>query len=225
MPRRFILIFFLSCAALAAPQTRPTPRAARPADDSQLYRNSAFGFRYQVPYGWVDRTKEMSEQSAPQPAEPPRAGESSSVGTGSKAGGRPWVQSGNEGEVLLAVFERPPEAPGETVNSAVVIASERAAAYPGIKQAVDYLGPLTELTTANGFKSDGDPSIAEIDGRALVRADFIKPLTDKLAMHQSTLVLLEKGKIVSFTFIAGGEDEVDELIDGLHFGAPRSSAR
>jgi hypothetical protein len=221
MSRRFIFALFLGCAALAASQTRPTPRAAKPVDDSQTYRNLAFGFRYQVPFGWVDRTKEMREQSAPAAAEPLQAGDSSSAKTGAKAGGQAGSQSNkqsdNQGEVLLAVFERPPEAPGETVNSGVAIASESVAAYPGLKQAVDYLGPLTELTTAQGFKSDGDPSIAEIDGRRLVRADFSKALTDKLAMHQSTLVLLVKGKIVSFTFIAGSEDEVDELMDGLRF--------
>ena len=226
MSRRFILAFLFCSATFVALQTQQAPRAAKPADGSQIYRNVAFGFRYQVPFGWVDRTKEMLEQSAPQPAEPAQAGDSSSTKAGAKAGGKAagkasaqsGDQSGNQqGEVLLAVFERPPEAPGETVNSGVVIASESAAAYPGLKQAVDYLGPLTELTTARGFKSDGDPSIAQIDGRSLVRADFTKPLTDKLAMHQSTLVLLAKGKIVSFTFIAGSEDEVDELVDGLHF--------
>jgi hypothetical protein len=219
MFRRFILTLFLgvafvSSAALAVSQTRPTPPTAKPAGDSQIYRNLAFGFRYQVPFGWVDRTKEMREQSAPEPEEPAKAGESSSgKGSKDKAGAR----SGSQGEVLLAVFERPPEAPGDTVNSGVVIASESAASYPGLKQAVDYLGPLTELTTGQGFKSDGDPSIAQIDGRSLVRADFTKALTDKLAMHQSTLVLVAKGKIVSFTFIAGSEDEVDELMDGLRF--------
>jgi hypothetical protein len=229
MFRRLILTLFLGCAVLVAGQAQPSPRASKPAGDSQLYRNLAFGFRYQVPFGWVNRTKEMKEQSEPPPAEPPQAGDSSSAKPGSKAGAKSGdqsgSQSGNQGEVLLAVFERPPEAPGETVNSGVVIASESAAAYPGLKQAVDYLGPLTELTTAQGFKSDGDPSIAQIDGRSLVRADFTKALTDKLAMHQSTLVLLAKGKVVSFTFIAGSEDEVDELMDGLHFGTPRSTAR
>jgi hypothetical protein len=216
----------LSLSIAPWPQTAGKPSAparssAGAEQNALLYRNLAFGFRYQVPFGWVDRTKEMREQSAPQAAEPAQAGDSSSAKTGSKtggqAGGQSGAQSGGQGEVLLAVFERPPEAPGETVNSGVVIASESAASYPGLKQAVDYLGPLTELTEARGFKSDGDPSIAQIDGRSLVRADFTKTLTDKLAMHQSTLVLLAKGKIVSFTFIAGSADELDELMDGLHF--------
>jgi hypothetical protein len=41
-------------------------------------------------------------------------------------------------------------------------------------------------------------------------------------MRQCTLVLLAKGQIVSFTFIAGTEDELDDLMDGLHFGPAKS---
>ena len=44
----------------------------------------------------------------------------------------------------------------------------------------------------------------------------------KLTMHQCTLILLAKGQIVSFTFIAGSEDELDDLMDRLHFGAAKS---
>jgi hypothetical protein len=126
---------------------------------------------------------------------------------------------------LLAVFERPPEATGETVNSAVVIASESAASYPGLKKAEDYLGPLTELTASKGFKPEGDPSVIEIDSRQLVRDDFTKPLSGKLTMRQCTLIMLAKGQILSFTFIAGSDDELDDLIDGLHFNATKSSPR
>lgn len=176
-------------APVASQASKP---AAKPSDDAQLYRNSTFGFRYQIPYGWVDRTQEM--------------------------------QAGNEAgkaEVLLAAFERPPQATGETVNSAVVIASESAASYPGLKQAQDYLGPLTELATAKGFKAEGEPYALEVESRHLFRADFIKPLRDndksKLTMHQCTLVLLTKGHLVSFTFIAGSEDDLDDLMDALHF--------
>jgi hypothetical protein len=133
-------------------------------------------------------------------------------------------------ELLLAVFERPPEAAGDTINSAVVIASESTASYPGLKTAEDYLGPLSELATAKGFKPDGEPYAIEVESRQLVRADFIKALSlkstsDKLSMRQCTLVLLAKGQIVSFTFIAGSEEEVDDLMDGLHFSAVRSPAR
>jgi hypothetical protein len=130
------------------------------------------------------------------------------------------MQEGNDegkGEVLLAVFERPPQATADTINSAVVIASEKASSYPGLKQAQDYLGPLTELTTAKGFKADGAPSEVEIGSQRMVRADFSKPLTDKLTMHQATLVLLSKGQIISLTFIADSLDAVNDLIDGLSF--------
>ncbi len=192
-----IAVFDLCLILSAHAQSKPAP-AAKPSasnDDAQLYRNPTFSFRYQIPYGWVDRTKEM--------------------------------QQGNESgkaEVLLAVFERPSEAAGDTINSAVVIASENAASYPGLKRAEDYLGPLTELATAKGFKAEGEPYALEVESRRLLRADFIKPLSDKLTMRQCTLVLLNKGQIVSFTFIAGSEEELDDLMDGLHFGAAKSSA-
>ncbi len=201
-----IAVFVLCLILPAHAQSKPAP-AAKPAakpsasnDDTQLYRNPTFSFRYQIPYGWVDRTKEM--------------------------------QQGNESgkaEVLLAVFARPPEATADTINSAVVIASENAASYPGLRRAEDYLGPLTELATAKGFKAEGEPYALEVESRQLLRADFTKPLevkttNDKLTMHQCTLVMLAKGQIVSFTFIAGSEEELDDLMDGLHFTAAKSSA-
>jgi len=171
----------------------PAKASATHNEDTQLYRNSTFAFRFQIPYGWVDRTKEMQQ--------------------GNDAG---------KAEVLLAIFERPPQAAGDTINSAVVIASESAASYPGLKRAEDYLGPLTELATAKGLKADGEPYELEVESRQLLRADFIKPINDKLIMRQCTLVLLAKGQIVSFTFIAGTEDELDDLMDGLHFGPSKS---
>jgi hypothetical protein len=178
------------------PLAKPAPKPAA-REDAQLYRNTTLGFRYQIPYGWVDRTREMHEGIEP-----------------------------NKAEVLLAVFERPPEAIGDSINSAVVIASESAASYPGLKRAEDYLGPLTELATANGFKAEGEPYALEVETRRLLRADFTKPLgnkasNDKLTMRQCTLVLLARDKIVSFTFIAGSEDALDDLMDGLHFGAAK----
>ena len=87
------------------------------------------------------------------------------------------------------------------------------------------MSPLNEFMTSKGFKHGGDPSTVEIDARKLVRADFVKPLNDKLSMHQSTLVLLQKGQIVSFTFIAGSEDEVNDLIQELGFRASKSRPR
>jgi hypothetical protein len=187
------LCFLTQAQNKSAPAARQTTKAAAPNDDPQLYRNTTFGFRYQIPYGWVDRTKDMQE--------------------GNEAG---------KAELLLAVFERPPGATGDTVNSAVVIASESAASYPGLKKAEDYLAPLTDLATAKGFKLEGEPYALEVESRQLLRADFVKPLSEKLIMRQCTLVLLTKGKIVSFTFIAGSEDELDDLMDALHFTVAKS---
>jgi hypothetical protein len=44
-------------------------------------------------------------------------------------------------------------------------------------------------------------------------------------MRQSTLVMLARGYVVSFTFIGGTEDEVEELIQGLSFAAATKPAR
>ncbi len=196
--RHATLVLLLSLCLVAESQTqhKPTAPTAKPSADSQLYRNPAFGFRFRIPYGWVDRTKDLQEGNEPQ-----------------------------KGQVLLAIFERPPQAAGETVNSAVVIAAESASSYPGLKQAEDYLGPLTELTISKGFKAEGDPSSVTIDSQQLVRADFTKTLSDRLTMRQSTLVLLTKGQIVSFTFLAGSEDEVSDLIGRLNFTPPKSRAQ
>jgi hypothetical protein len=194
-----IATLVLSVTLAGQAQHKTVPTAAPPAksathnEDAQLYRNPTFAFRFQIPYGWVDRTKEMQE--------------------GNEAG---------KAEVLLAIFERPPQAIGDTINSAVVIASESAASYPGLKRAEGYLGPLTELAASKGFNPEGEPYALEVESRQLLRADFTKPLSDKVVMRQCTLVLLAKGQIVSFTFIAGSEDELDDLMDGLHFGPAKS---
>jgi hypothetical protein len=161
-----------------------------PAESEQdVYCNSDYGFTYHVPYGWADRTKGMQPE-ADDPAKP---------------------------QLLLAVFERPPEVTGDTVNSAVIITTERAASYPGLKTALDYMGPLTELTTGKGFKVTQEPYEFPVGSRKLVRGDFAKDL-GKLTMYQSSLVMLHKGSVVSFTFIGGSEDEVEELIEKLAFG-------
>jgi hypothetical protein len=115
-----IVMVSLPLAAQSLNKTAPVTKSSSPhIEDPQLYRDTTFGFRYQIPYGWVDRTQEMREGN-----------------------------TDDQSTLLLAVFERPPEATGDTINSAVVIASESAASYPGLKQAEDYVGPLTELATA-----------------------------------------------------------------------------
>lgn len=218
---RTLLALFLSLSLAVEAQAPHKSTAPKPKPDEQLYRNATFGFRYKIPYGWVDRTHEMNGPAAPQTKDSPPASDSTLPKPGSETANE---RTSAQGNVLLAIFERPPNAPGDTVNSTVLIASESAAAYPGLKRAEDYLGPLTELATAKDFKPHGDPVVIQIDSLQLIRADFAKPLTHTLTMHQSTLILLAKGQVVSFTFIAGSEDEIDDLIDTLHFAATKSSA-
>ncbi len=153
-----------------------------------LYRNPEFTFAYKIPYAWVDRTKDMQDDST-DPA---------------------------KSRLLLAVFERPPQVTGDTVNSAVVITAESADSYPGLKTAADYMGPLSELTTSKGFTADGGPYEYPVGPTTLVRGDFTRTV-GSLAMHQSSLVMLRRGYVVSFTFIAGSDDELDELIEKLSF--------
>lgn len=174
------------------PEQHATRDKTAPASAETVYRNPEFAFTYKVPYAWVDRTQQMQDDSDPA-----------------------------KSRLLLAVFERPPEASGDTVNSAVVITAESATTYPGLKTAADYLGPLTELTTSKGFKAASDPSEISIDTTTLVRADFTKDL-GKLTMRQTSLILLRKKFVLSFTFIAGTEDEISELIERLSFPSSKS---
>ena len=163
------------------------------AISGDTYRNPSFGFACKIPFGWVDRTKEMSEGPAQE-------------STDSK-----------KSILLLALFERPPEATGDSVNSAIVIAAEPASSYPGVRTADQYFDPLTALAKSKGLTVVNDPYDYRVEATQLVRGDFSKPLGN-LTMHQSTLVMMEKGYVISFTFIAGSADEVDELLAGLNFG-------
>jgi hypothetical protein len=213
---------------MAQPQVKATHGVTPPTvtpEDTQLYRNADFGFRYQIPYGWVDRTRQMNSNET-------NAQEFHKEDSTAKEA--PREQPGDRAQVLLGVFERPPEVAADSINSGVVIASESVASYPGLKTAEDYIGPVTEVATARGFKSAGEPFSVEIESRRLVRADFTKsldvkstatePPNNKLTMRQSTLILLTKGRILSFTFLAESEDAVDELMDGLHFSPAQSRA-
>jgi hypothetical protein len=157
---------------------------------SGVYRNASLGFTYRLPYGWVDRTAEMHEASTDPAKE----------------------------TVLLGIFERPPEANGQGVNSGVVIAAERVAAYPGLKSAAQYFGPLGEITTAKGLTATNEPYEFPVDARPIVRRDFVKQFGGGASMHQSTLAWLARGYVVSFTFIGSSDDEVLGLLEGLKFG-------
>jgi len=183
--------------ASSSPKSPGHTRSSAPepgAISDAVYRNPSFGFSYKLPYGWVDRTREMQPDSA----------------------------EASKSLLLLAIFERPPEAAGDTLNSAVVIAAEPLSAYPGLKTAADYFGPLSDLATAKGFQPVDEPHAFSIGGAQLTRGDFSKS-RGSLTVHQTSLVVLEKGYEVSFTFIGWSEDEINELIEKLSF-APRKPA-
>jgi hypothetical protein len=118
--------------------------------------------------------------------------------------------------VLLAAFSRPPEARGEDINSSILIAAEPAPTYPGLKEAAQYFGPLTEVAKAQGFSVDEEPYEYAVGAKKLVRGDFHKDVGTRV-MRQSTLAFLSHGYAVSITIIGGTEDEVEELIDGISF--------
>jgi hypothetical protein len=128
------------------------------------------------------------------------------------------IGAGKAERVLLAAFSRPPEARGEDVNGSIVIAAESAAAYPGLKDAAQYFGPVTEVAKAEGFEVEQEPYEFAVGTRTVVRADFQKNVGTRV-MRQSTLVVLAHGYAVSFTFIGGTEDEVEELVGELSFAA------
>jgi hypothetical protein len=185
-----------------------------------VYRNKTFGFTCKIPAGWVLRTDEMN-------AEEKDSDSAGKAGTGKEANSKQQTQGGTEVEgksrdsaVLLAAFSRPPEAHGEEVNSSIVIAAEPTATYPGLKEAAQYLEPLTEVAKAQGFTVDEEPYEIAIGTKTLVRGDFHKDVGTRV-MHQSTLAMLSHGYAVSFTVIAGTEDDVEELIDALDFTAIR----
>jgi hypothetical protein len=165
-----------------------------------IYKSPAFGFSYKIPFGWVDRTEAMrqsdSGDAAPQPS---------------------------KSQVLLAVFERPPEAPRSTVNSGVVVAAESVSSYPGLKEAVDYFGPLEQVTVSKGFKVVNEPYEFTVGERPVAREDFSKEAGD-MTMHQTCLVLLRKGYLVSLTFVSDNDDAMNELLEGLSFPASQSSS-
>jgi hypothetical protein len=193
-----------------------TPVPAPGSVHSGVYGNRFFGFAYKIPFGWVDRTTDLGKGDALQPDQMQESDKRTNHTHPESVPGQAWV--------LLAVFARPPEATGDLVNSAVVIAAETVSSYPGLKTAADYFGPLTEVTTAQGFKLVDQPYEFPLGGQPLVRADFSKEL-GRLTMYQASLVRLHKGYILSFTFIGGSGDAVQELIDGLSFVSPPSLAK
>jgi len=216
----------LFAALTAAAQTHPQApsssskskksSSARLASDidagtvvSGVYRNRALGLSCKIPAGWVLRTEEMNSR------------EETGVSL-TESATKPLPQGAQRsteepGRVLLAAFSRPPDARGEDVNSSIVIAAEKAANYPGLEEAVQYFGPLTEVAKAHGFIVDSEPYETQVGTKVLVRGDFHKDVGTRV-MRQSTLALLAQGYAVSITIIGGTEDEVEELVDGVGFG-------
>jgi hypothetical protein len=197
-----------SSSASSAPHAHkaaPTP-ASRDAGSvvNGVYRNSSFGFTCKIPAAWVLRTDEMN---APDDEATTHAAKSATN-----------TDTAHAGRVLLTAFSRPPEARGEDVNSSILIAAESLAAYPGLKDAAQYFGPVSEVAKAQGFEIDGEPYEFAVGAKTVVRADFEKNVGTRV-MRQSTLVILARGYAASFTFIGGTEDEVEELIGGLSFTA------
>jgi hypothetical protein len=167
-----------------------------------VYRNKALGLACKIPAGWVLRTEEMNSPDD-ESVEP----KTSPQGT---------QRNTREQRVLLAAFSRPPEARGEDINSSILIAEEPASSYPGLKEAAQYFGPLTEVAKAQGFSVDEEPYEYAVGAKKLVRGDFHKDVGTRV-MRQSTLAFLSHGYAVSITIIGGTEDEVEELIDGISF--------
>ena len=169
-----------------------------------VYRNKALALSCKIPDGWVLRTDEMNARDE----------EKEKSDSAPAAGGN----APSSGKVLLAAFSRPPLASAEDINSSIVIAAEKLDTYPGLKEAAQYFGPLTEVTQAQGFTADEDPYEYAIGAKTLVRGDFHKDRGSR-KMLQSSLVMLAHGYVVSITVIGGTDDEVEELIDGLSFDA------
>ena len=228
---RFYLAWMLawtvaSCAlAQTAPQAQSSSSRHKKSSSARLvpdveagtvtngiYRNRALGLACKVPAGWVLRTDEMNARE-----EDSDSGANSSESKSSPQGTQRNTEEPGGGRVLLAAFSRPPEAKGEDVNASVVIAVEKMATYPGLKEAAQYFGPLTEVAKAEEFIPDEDPYEIEMGTKVVVRGDFHKDVGTRV-MRQSTLVFLAQGYVVSITLIGSTADEVEELVDGVAFG-------
>ena len=200
-----------SPSSSSKPVRKSASGGASPLDSgtisNSVYRNSAFGFTCKIPAAWVLRTEEMNARDE----------EGATADSGTTA------TDGKGGRVLLAAFSRPPEARAEDVNSSILIAAESVAAYPGLKDAAQYFGPVTEIAKAQGFAVVEEPYEFVIGTKRVVRGDFQKDVGSRV-MRQSTLVVLARGYAVSFTFIGGTEDEVEELVQGLSFGGGENGA-
>ena len=78
------------------------------------------------------------------------------------------------------------------------------------------------MALAQGFDVDEEPYEFAVGTKTVVRGDFEKDVGTRVMM-QSTIVTLARGYAVSFTFIGGTEDEVEELVQGLSFVTPKTA--
>jgi hypothetical protein len=211
----FLILLFPSASAQTSSSSSSSGKHGRPSsghsaaalDDGWVangnYKNNTLGLSCKIPDGWVLRTDEMNQRDQSKDAVSPS---SETAETASSA----------EARVLLAAFSRPPEARAEDVNSSILIAAESTSSYPGLKEAVQYFGPLTEVAKAQGFTVDEEPYEIALGTKMLVRSDFHKDVGTRV-MHQSTLAMLARGYAISITIIGGTDDDVEDLIDGLTF--------
>lgn len=184
----FALVLLAVTTSLSAQQPAKKILSLGQTSDN-LYRNFQLGFKYSIILGWVDRTSQN----------------------------RADTDGSSNGQVLLSIFEHPPEVKSENINPAVLIAAESLSSFPGVKIAADYFEPLTEASTSQGFKVVNEPYQTTVGTKSLVRSDFSKQI-GRVTMYQSSLVMLSQGYAISFTFIGGSEDEVERLISRLSFG-------
>ena len=231
-----LLVFSLTVTPFVA-QGQTSASSSKPSSHSEIqgstsldpgtltngiYRNRQFGFACKIPAGWVLRTEEMNARDENESSSSDQSPQLSGSAPSAKADGQ--NQTGPNGRVLLAAFSRPPQALGEDVNPSVLIAAESIAAYPGLKEPVQYFGPLAEVAKAQGFTEEGEPYEVAVGAKALVRQDFRKNVGSRV-MRQSSLVMLARGCAVSFTFIAGTEEELEELVNELTFVPSRKIAK
>jgi len=214
-------------SALAVAQTSVSSAKPAKKSDSSLaasidpggvingvYHNKALDLSCKIPEAWVLRTDEMNARD-----DAVKEAEDKKAAATQPNSGQPAASASSAGsKVLLAAFSRPPQAKGEEVNSSILVAAESTSSYPGLTQAAQYFYPLTEVAKAQGFALDEDPYEIAIGTKTLVRGDFHKDVGSRV-MHQSTLAMLAHGYAISITVIAGTDDEVEDLIDGLSFGA------
>ncbi|HTS36690.1 MAG TPA: hypothetical protein VMH04_13530 [Candidatus Solibacter sp.] len=228
---RAVLLLAVSLAAAAQSGTpnqsssKSKPVKVSPNDSAldpgiltgNTYRNRTLGLTYKIPDGWVLRTEELNGREG-NPLREGNASQDKSQEKKDRPRASPQPASSAGAKVLLAAFSRPPEAKGEEINSSVLIAAEAQSSYPGLKDALQYLDPITEVAKAQGFTQDEDPYEIAVGAKTLVRADFHKDVGTRV-MRQSTLAMLVHGYAISITVIAGTEDDAEELIDNLDFSA------